>query len=73
MLGEIKNFLNGQFFQKTKEKLKIFLSFFSEAQDNEENKNEQKIKLKKIKKTLKGIFRIKNKNFREEQLEKDEN
>ena len=73
LLGEIKNFLNGQFFQKTKEKLKIFLSFFSEAQDNEENKNEQKIKLKKIKKTLKGIFRIKNKNFREEQLEKDEN
>ena len=63
ILGEIRNFINFQFENKLKKPIKLFLSLFTEEEENkEENEEIEKLKLRELKKVLKGIFRKKQKN-----------
>ncbi len=63
VLGEIRNFINFQFENKLKKPIKLFLSLFTEEEENkEENEEIEKLKLRELKKVLKGIFRKKQKN-----------
>ena len=63
VLGEIRNFINFQFENKLKKPIKLFLSLFTEKEENkEENEEIEKLKLRELKKVLKGIFRKKQKN-----------
>ena len=63
ILGEMKNFINFQFENKLKKPIKLFLSLFTEEEENkEENEEIEKLKLRELKKVLKGIFRKKQKN-----------
>lgn len=62
VLGEIKNFINSQIEKRFKKPIKLLLSLFSEEeQDKEENEEMEKLKLRELKKVLKGIFRKKQK------------
>ena len=63
ILGEIRNFINFQFENKLKKPIKLFLSLFTEEEEKkEENEEIEKLKLRELKKVLKGIFRKKQKN-----------
>ena len=63
ILSEIRNFINFQFENKLKKPIKLFLSLFTEEEENkEENEEIEKLKLRELKKVLKGIFRKKQKN-----------
>lgn len=67
ILGEIKNFINSQTENKLKKPIKLFLSLFTEEEENkEENKEIEKLKLRELKKVLKGIFRKKQHSKEEE-------
>lgn len=67
VLGEIKNFINFQIENKLKKPIKLFLSLFTEEEENkEENEEIEKLKLRELKKVLKGIFRKKQHSKEEE-------
>ena len=66
VLGEVKNFVDTKVAQPIRKALKTVLSFFAQ-EENEEDEEVQKLKMREIKKVLKGIFRIKSKNREEEQ------
>ncbi len=67
VLGEIKNFINFQIENKLKKPIKLFLSLFTEEEENkEENEEIEKLKLRELKKVLKGIFRNKQHSKEEE-------
>ncbi len=67
ILGEIKNFINSQIEKTFKKPIKLFLSLFTEEEKNEEENEEiEKLKLRELKKVLKGIFRKKQHSKEEE-------
>ena len=65
LLGEVKNFLDAKVVAPFIKKIKTIFTFFSNANEDESD-DVQKLKAKEIKKVLKGIFRIKNRNQEKE-------
>lgn len=73
-LGEAKNFINEKIIKALKEaaskNIKTILSLFTQSNKEDENKNRQKVKLRKIKKTLRKIVnKKKHKNKKNENEE----
>lgn len=71
VLGEIKNFIDAKVIQTTKKAIKTILSLFVNKEEDGENEEVEKTKLKKVKDIFKSIFKTK-KRQEEEQLEKDD-
>lgn len=71
VFGEIKNFIGAKISQGFKKTIKSILNFFTQGED-EEDEEKEKLKSREIKKVLKGLFRIKNKDEEKENEEDKE-
>ncbi len=67
--GEIKNFADNAFINKTKKTLKTLLSLFTEEEKEEASEEAEKIKAREIKKILKGLLRLKKYPKKEQDVE----
>lgn len=68
VFGEVKNFIDAKISQPLKKAIKTVLSFFAQSEE-EENEEVEKLKSREIKKVLKSLFKIKDKN--QEEAEED--
>ena len=59
VLGEIKNFIDAKVIQTTKKAIKTILSLFVNKEEDGENEEVEKTKLKKVKDIFKSIFKTK--------------